>query len=412
MKLYKLLPAALVVAAVSLVGCGGDDEPEIEGNVDVTALTPEEIKEDVAEIAQNLLAKFKPEEQKELIDLVNHIAQLYGDLELDPEQRNANAPLRGLSRGYEIIDIISEIPVGIYTPSNGEWVKTGDSNDVVFRIPNDPVYGRVELIGKYSGTQDGTVNVPGEGDYYVKAPTSVEATLTANGKTWISEKLEAKLNVEGKTMTATHKLTAANITINQTINANNTQATVTTSGTVSGEQLINGTATISGRNLCDVEYIIEAADDETLESLISSVTFNGNVMNKLFCQGNVKAVGEVLNAMDSYFDYGSWGDYNTASEASAACDKAVALINRNLTGTFSFTQGGDAIASLTYIKNGYQSSYTDYIGNLIEYGDFYPTPALKFNDGTTYTDDYFEYGFDAVVNQWEALVRAYENICR
>lgn len=411
MKLYKFIPAMLIMAAVSFTSCS-DTETEPDPNPQDEELTPEEIKEKVSDVALSLLDKFKPQDQKELVEMIDYLSNVYGDYELDDEVIRDYAPMRRLSRSNHPIIVAEHVNTGIYTASNGKWRRTANSSDaVIFRIPNDARYGRVELTVKYSGKMNGTVNIPDEGSYYVESPTNVDATLTTNGKTMLSENLYVKMDVNGQTLNATNTLSGANLKISTTVNATNSQAQVSTTGTVGSEQFVNASGTISGNRLCDINYIAQLADRGNIESLFSSINFNGNILGQLYCKGTVKALGDVANALDSDFEYGGWRDVSEA-EASADCDKAINLLNRNISATWSFTNGGSTIASLTFIKDSDKDGYYDYNGQYIPRGEFYPIAALKFNDGTTYTDEYFEYGFDAVVYQWETLVRAYENLCR
>lgn len=416
MKFCKYLPALLAAAALSLTACGIDDEPDNDNDNNngdalydasdpAKNLTPEEIKERVADIAIDLMDKFRVEDHQELANLTAYLIEEYGDIRYRDEEPTYSPRL---SRSYEIIDLVEDIPTGIYTPVDGYWTLTASSNNTVLRIPQDSKYGRVELTLSRSGRTDADVNIPEEGDFYVVLPTTVEATLTANGKTYISQKLAINLNLDSKTLSATETLSAANLSAYTTVDATNSQANISATANINGELITATNATVVGRNLCDIESIIEAAEDESFDRMFTSISGSGNILNSLYCNFNVKALGEVLNAWDSWFDFGSsdWYEYSSEQAASTACDNAIALINRNLTTTFSLADGGQNVASLIFIKNGERYTWSDGY-----YGEFYPAAALLFNDGTTYTDEYFDYGFDAVIKKWETLIRAYEHLC-
>lgn len=430
MKIFKLFPALFAAAALSFTACGIDDDDDdvIGGGVTPVVnpenLTPEEIKERVADIALDVMDKFQVKDHEELANFASYLVSEYGDVRYEDAEEPTFA---GLSRGYQIIDFTEDIPTGIYTPVNGYWTLTGESENTILRIPQDRRYGRIELTVKRSGKMDAEITIPyedgyydeygnyhevnGEENFYVVAPTTVEATLTANGKTYISHKLDAVLDSKKKTLTATETLTAANISTYATVNATNTQAVASANATIGGAPLASSNATLTGRNLCDMDAILEAAEDETFDRMFTSVTGSGNIMNRLYTTFTVKALGEVANAIDYWAEFGpedwGWCDFSSEQAAAEACDKQIALINRNLSSTLSFTPGGKSIASVTYIKDGYKgTSYEGY-----PYGEFYPVPALKFNDGTTYTEEYFDYGFELVINKWATLVRAYKNLC-
>lgn len=416
MKFLKFIPALLAAAALSLCACGGEDpdEPGTDpGNSGTFGdKTPEEVKEQLAGIASSVLDKFNPEDQEELVNFVDYLSRAYGDVEFE-EEGGYYSPMRRVAKEYdEIIDIVSAFPNGVYTPVGGKWTKTEDSKDVVLRIPNDSRYGRVELTVKQSGKQNVEANVPEEGSYLVTAPTSVEGTLTANGKTMVSEKLTANLNTTAKTLEVSETTTAANVVKTIRINAGNSQATATTSVTVGGSQIVNATGTLNGRNLCDINKIAQAVYDENIESFFSGATISGNVIGQLFINGSVKAIGEVMNAYGKDYSFGNdeWYEYSSLQQAANACSKAVDLINRNVNVGVSFAQNGPTEAALTFIVDEDFYTYTDWNGNVVNTGWYSPMPALKFGDGTTYTDDFFEYGFDAVINQFETLVEAYERL--
>ncbi len=231
----------------------------------------------------------------------------------------------------------------------------------------------------------------------------------------VTEKLSAKLNTATKTLVVSETTTAANVVKTVNINATNTQATANTTVTLGGSQFASAIATLNGHNLCDVEKIAQAVDNENIESFFTNATVSGNVIGQLFVNGNIKAFGDVMRDYYSYFNYRSddyYGDYkyDTAQEASDACDEAVARLNRSVSASVSFSQGGPTIANLTFIKDGEDDSYESDKGGIISCGYYDPVGALKFSDGTTYTDEFFEYGFETVISQFDALISAYERL--
>lgn len=411
MKFFKFMPALFAAMAMSLTACGGDDEPDndlTDGSID-EPMTIEQTKEEISAVAEEFMSKFNPNDQKELVQFIDYLAANYGDRDIESDDEYY-APMRHIGRSAEIIDLVNDVPTGIYTPGNdGDWVKTGNSSDVVFRIPNDARYGNIDLTVKRSGGKNEfDVTVPEEGDFHLVIPAKVTAILTAGSTTMLTEEIEANLNLGNKTLTATEPLTAANLKVAATVNATNSQANVTSTFSVGGERLIQANGTISGSNLCDIEAIANAVEDEAFERLISGAKMTGNIMNRLFLSGNANINSQVIDAYDSYFEFGyDYCDYASAAEASLACDRAVTLLNRNISCNIAFTNGGATQAKLVMIKDG--DFWESYDGQA---GCYYPMASVEFADGTTYTDDYFEYGFENVLSRFDALLNAYKNLCR
>lgn len=416
MRIFKFMPAAFAAMAMLLTACGDDPEPVTADNNGNTgtgsngeSYTTEQTKERIASIAEQFMSKFNPEDQKNLVQFLDYMAETYGDYSIEDDDY-WYAPMRHIGRSTEIIDLINDVPAGIYTPDgDGEWVKTGNSTDVVFRIPNDARYGNIDLtVKREGGKNELNVTTPDEDSYHLVIPSKVTAILTARGTTMLTDILEANLNLANHTLTATENLTAANIKVTANVNANNTQATVTSTFSVGGEQLISATGNVNGRNLCDPDAIAEAVEDEAFERLFNSAKINGNVMNSLFLSGTANITKQVIEAYDGWFSFGySDDDYSSETEASLACDRAITLLNRNIICDLSFTNGGASQAKLVMIKDGWDNSW-----NGQRYGEYWPTPAIEFADGSTYTDELFEYGFDSVFDRFDALINAYKNICR
>lgn len=420
MRIFKFMPAAFAAMAMLLTACGDDPEPVTADNNGNTgtgsngeSYTTEQTKERIASIAEQFMSKFNPEDQKNLVQFLDYMAETYGDYSIEDDDY-WYAPMRHIGRSTEIIDLVNDVPAGIYTPDgDGEWVKTGNSTDVVFRIPNDARYGNIDLtVKREGGKNELNVTTPDEDSYHLVIPSKVTAILTARGTTMLTDVLEANLNLANHTLTATENLTAANIKVTANVNANNTQATVTSTFSVGGEQLISATGNVNGRNLCDPDAIAEAVEYNAFERLFNSAKTNGNVMNSLFLSGTANITKQVIEAYDGWFDFGPDREYSSETEASLACDRAITLLNRNIICDLSFTNGGASQAKLVMIKDG--RSYWNNYWN--ERSGFYRTQlAIEFLDGTTYTtatDDIFEYGFDSVFDRFDALINAYKNICR
>lgn len=318
-------------------------------------------------------------------------------------------PYRNVGRSNSDFDVIAMAAMyaGIYEPGRYEWVRVGDSDDHVFRT-DDINYGHIELKAVVSkDSNSATVKDPYEENdsYNVVVPKSVTVTLTAGGKTMLSQVFTNTFDLSAGTLKATETLSAANIRVETVLNATNSQATSNVSFSVSGEQIISGTAVINGRNLCNPEYIANIVDNEAWASLLSNGTFNANILDRIKVNGNVTFTPQLFEVYDDLsFDYG-WGDM-TREEASKECDNAVKVIANSVNAWLSFGNSSSREAWLVPVKRNYEwnSGWDDQ-----EYGEYDAEWVVKFADGTTYSDDLLETGFDAVLNQWYQLVRSYQN---
>jgi len=410
MKFYRFMPAVATALALSLSACGGDDNGGDDPNPIISDDSIEGTKEFVSATASEFMSKFKAADQEELIKLVNHIEKQYGYLympeELDPD--NVSYPYRNIARSSQIIDLVNNYN-GIYEPGNDKWVKKYDSKDLVFRA-NDDKYGTIELKVTRS-TSKSDVNYQDYDDAYeVIVPNTVTAVLTASGKTMLTEVIETKYNQRGGTLTATETITAANLKCEAYVGASNMQANANTTFTVNGETLVTAKATIHGSNMCDINAINGAVENEDFASILKSGIFHGDIMGKIQVQGDITFSNEVFDAFyaDYYYSdpYGSSSSL-TQEQASSQCDKAVKTLNNNVSAWVMFNGTPDRQASLTFIKDSWIDEWNGYVS-----GEYYPAQALMFHDGTTYTDEFFEYGFEAVVNQWERLLNSYELLWR
>lgn len=400
MKFYRFMPAVAVAVALSMTSCGGEDGDSNEP-VDVQ-FNVEETKEFVSQTASELMSKFKAEEQKELIDLLNHIEQNYGHISFEDE--SDSYPYRAIGRSTEVIDLVNDY-TGIYTPQGNEWVKTGSSADLIFRAP-DARYGTIELkVTRSSNSLNVTVDDYGD-NYTVIVPKSAKAVLTASGRSMLTIDVTADYNATAKTISASETVTGANIKWVSNVTGTNSLANATSSLVVNGETVLTAKGSVNGRNLTDISSIQNALEDEDFSNMFSNGTFEGDVLGKMQLKGNILFSEDLFEAADEWFEYGPYYEYSSAAAASAACDRALSVLNRGISANVMFNGGSDSRASLTFIKDNY--SYTDWQGN--ECGEYYTMPALKFPDGTTYTDEFFSEGFDAIVSQWEKLVNSYARL--
>lgn len=354
------------------------------------------------------MLKFNAEEQREVIELLNYIDRTYGYLILpgQNEEEEGYYPYNKIGRSNEVIDIATGYSeyTGIYEPSATEWVKVADSNDLIFRV-NDVVYNRIEMTVTRSGSNTANVYDPESGDSFeVIVPRTVSATLTAGGKTMFSQNLSTTFSQSAATLTATETTKAANIEIVSTVNGNNSSASTTMALKVNGEQIISANGTLNGRNLCDPDVITNAVWNETFEQLISGCNVSGNVLNRMNVNGSINFSRNFFQYVDSYYDYGEYYDM-TRAEAAAACNNAVTALNNAFNFWLGFNNTAEKQATVEFV-----SYCDDYGWDGHEAGYYTPVATIKFADGTTYTDELLNTGFDSVVNQWENLINSYLNL--
>ena len=442
MKFRLKHPAILVAVALScctFASCSDDDsdtpdKPEdLEGTMET--LTPAAGKTFLKDVATEALEKFRAGDQRDFIVLASYYDNTYSgydmpkefDVEAEEDENALRSLFRGLRKSVENGDasgVTEEIIkytynlnfkrfTGIYEPGRNRWVRTDDSNDIIFRFTGET--GQTcELRARASdSTSDYTYSYTDEeyigwGEYedveYVyncAVPKKVVITLTSGDKEIVNAEVNSDINVNGHKMSLTASVKVMNILAATTISGTDSQITATTSLKVSDEALISSSATINGNNLCNLDNYLKEPE---LTSLFRNGTATVSILNKVRVDGQITYNGII----EDILDYPHWdsSDYFSMADAEAAARKDIATLNENIKAQLRYNNKETVQANLSWgITFDSRGSYSSYW----EYGT---EPLLKFvQDDTEYSfSEYFERGFSSIEDLWSDLQSSYKRV--
>ncbi len=450
MKLANFKWFALSV--IVLAGCGDSksdneldnpDGPQGSGTTEV--MTPEKSKTFLQNTATDFLNKFNPEDQKAAIELAAYYAEEYGDLDAPEEfiikadgknrmpatylkalAAAAKGDMDGLTRAATAYSYTIKFGqfTGVYEPNTkkGEWVKTGESKDVVFKFTNKGGQPVELTVSQDGGTYDVDFTINDwdwdydeatgswedfevEHNYYLSVPKKVNVSLKENGKELANSSVVSSIDVKGHTLSAEVVANLMNLKAEANVAGNDSKVEANTSFYVSGEIVATAYATVTGNHLCDkTKYqSFEDMDDDEVEEELSKMLKNGDcgvdVLGKVQVYGQVTYYKELPSDLDGWFD--SY-DYESKETAHNECQRACNRLNDKIK------------TQLRYDKTATDQATLQFIPGLDEWGsyswEYYVTCNLLFPDKTTYSiDSYFE-NFTNVTNKWDTLLDAYEKI--
>lgn len=306
--------ALLVCCAVAC-----DDENKSGGGN--SPLTPDEHKAKLENIGKDFVGKIKAADHekvvKSLYNLVNILeenswsgspgpaekAQLLAEA---IENNDANTVMtlatKAFTNTYTVEDLWEE---GIYTynPDKREWNKQEATDKIELRYTVDNVESVLAMT--YSGMKEYT-KVSGTS---VKIPAKSETILTIDKQKVLSFITDIDLSNDMYSANIKSVLTLNNDYIWE-LNAfaKPENATVTYKMSVKGEQLINGTAELTGTKLTDPDYI-ENNGEDILNTGKIDITLMGI---RLAGNGDLKAI---IDGVDKIDDMDPWsGNYSEAAD--------------------------------------------------------------------------------------------------
>lgn len=404
-------------------------------------LSPGESKRYFESVATDFMNKFNPDDQRDLIDLIRYFSDNYGDL-WEPEEWNLDdycePEMRSRAKGYftpkRMLEAVGRalrtrnFPMltraandvydfkrfsGIYEPGNTRWVKTGDSNDIVFRFKNrSGEQCEVKATGsgsEWKATSDGKE---------VRVPENVRVTFNEGSRQHVSANVVSSFNKNAHTVKSTVNVTVANVKVVAETDGNDSRIKGNVRCEVSGETLVTADAQINGRNLCNIDYLrdlferMDSYDDEVCDAaydefckLVSTGTGNVDVMNRLQVKANVSKVYNVIEAGGGYYDS---DDYDNKATAKNLCQKDCDVLNANIVNGIYYS-GSAKQAQLWFQPCFYEEEY------YAQYWEWYPSAALRFaSDGSLYSfEDYFgNSNFLSVENAFTSLIDSYKRFWR
>ncbi|MDE6512930.1 MAG: hypothetical protein K2L05_01950 [Muribaculaceae bacterium] len=357
--------------------------------------TLDEQKDFIGRIAEELSALLDVETVHTSIDFLDYLAKAYGDID-DDDYYYGNR-IKQAGRSYELYQF-ADIQ-GIYEWNGEEFIKTGNSNKCIFRIPNDKKYGRIELeVEASNDSQDWTVENYDGDRVDVRVPYSINGKITANGKVMMSQTL-SNSGRSGSNVTANSKTVLGGLVVEASGNASSSNGSSKSTVYINGQQIASGNVSLTGKNLTN--SVIWAEEDyEYISDMVSNATIKSDVLGKIQMNYTVK-MSRALEECDDVFNYGySWSEYSSKSEALKACKSACDIYNKAYAGYLTFNNTSKKQAYITFIPEN-DEYYSEWENAYC--GEYYVEQAIKFADGTTYSDEMFDGVFDRVIDTWEYL---------
>lgn len=419
---------------------GGGDEPGDNGGVGtMEQMTPEESKKYLQNVALEFMGYFDAKDQSDVIELAGYFIDKYGDLEAPEEfldedywysPNSIMKGIRSLSRSLDapamkkyfdeyIYNINFERLKGIYEPGRYEWLRTGDSNDIIIRF-SGPNGSTCEAIISASGGES-SVDITYTDEFYdywsgdtyvddyiynIRVPKNVTLTLTENSKQHANAKVVTTIDYKGHTYTTDCNATVANISADVTSNGNDSKLYQKSTVAVGGHTIFNSEAEVKGHNLCNVDKILDACEHEEdfwddITGWLTIGTGKTDVLGKVQAYANITFTDDMANMGGTY-----WCSYDYSSQIRAKTDAQTTanVLKDNVDVKLRYNGTATDQASIKYEVGFYESEYNDF-------WEYYLNPVLLFPDGTTYEfEEYFERGFRSVQSQWNSLLNSYERL--
>lgn len=441
----------LGMSLILLSSCGDKDDNKVDnpegpqGSGTMQEMTPEESKVFIQNTATEFLNLFNPQDQRQVIELATYFSSEFEDYDAPEEFESDNdgksrtpAPyikaigqaakgdLDALTRAAYTYSYSIKFDklAGVYEPNAREerWVKTGNSEDIVFKFINKngkPVEMKVRQSG---GTSDFHFSeiyreeelINGHWDeyeveykYFLSLPKNVTATLTENGKELANSTVTSSIDIDGHKISASTNATLMNLKAIAKVDGNDSKVASTAEFYVSGNKVANSYATVTGNNLCNnkkYQSFEDMDNDEIyaeLTKMFKAGDCGGNVLDKVQVYGQFEYYEELPDDLDNYWDYEA---YDSKEDAQAACQKVCDRLNKNIRAQLRFNNTATNQATIQFVPFLDQWGYSD------NYWEYYISANLLFPDKTSYNIySYFD-RFTNVTNKWESLLSAYNKI--
>ena len=448
MKLTKLTWAALGVAV--LASCS-DKKTEVDnpdgpqGNGTMEAMSPEQSKEFLQNATIDFLDKFKPEEQKDIIELAAYFDAEYADYELpdnfyfddvEPSYsprtylrqlaKAAKGDIDALTRAANSYDFRVNFDrfTGVYEPNprKEEWFRTGDSSDIVFKF-RDKGGMPVELkITQSGGTSEidftltdwdyeyvnGTYEeIEEKYNYYLSIPKNLTATLTQNGKVLANTTVVSSIDVKGHTLSADVDATMMNLKATAKVAGNDSKVESRSELYVNNQKIATAYATVEGSGLCDIDRYkeLENIEDDMLNDQLGEMFKSGDCGMDML--GKVQVYGQATYytrlPLDLDGSYDGWDFDKDREKARKACQAACDRLNRNVKAQLRYNYTTTNQATILF-QPGFRD--WDYMW------EYYTQSVLLFPDDTKYSVDEYFNNFTMVSNKFDTLFDAYMKIWR
>jgi hypothetical protein len=403
----------IVVAAAGLMSCNG-----VNGGGSQISMTPDENKARLEEVGQEVIAKFKPEVQENLIRAVNDF-QIYaneGNLEVYDKYGASEfaaqfasvvkstvegANLGGImalaapnSHLYEAARIY-----GIYTYNGSSWSRTESTDKIEFRFTTEE--GKSVVVTAQASEGGTELTIEGE---TIVIPQQVTAAVTIEGRTEFSANVRTSCNF-GSTVTVDIAIDANGYVVKENVTVNPNSGSCSASFGIDGETIVAMNGTFTGNNLTNPDHIYD-----------NSMTIGGSanaqvtIMNEVQVKGSCSDISAMVHELYNL----EWDSSNIESARQEA-----AIYNKYITAGLTYDNATNFVATLEIAPYEYESSYTTDVWNpdtqqyeqkVITNYYYYTEPLIVFtSDGSRFSlEDYFtEENFGGLIESFENLYKIY-----
>lgn len=423
-----------ILLACCVMACGDDKNNDGDGDYSNSPLSPDEHKAKLETIGKDFVAKIKAEDHKQVTESLYCLGDLMGDdsfnnclpeyMQSEDDNWNEEYPMNpmALARVIKNNDINTLMALatssyddeykvsdfnGVYTYTNGIWAKTSAATGKWELQYTDAEHGNAASIltmtysdlKTYTKVNNTSVEVPGK----------MTLTLIVAGKKVLELNNDITLTADMYNATINCSLTLAdNYIWNLTASAAPDKVSSTFKMTVKGEELINGSAEVTGTKLTDPDNIEDNGAD-----VLNNGKCEMNIMNiRLAGNGDIKAI---INGEDKIGNMDPWdSDYTEAADKKNA-EALMVLYNDYMKIEGFYTKEKEKFAD---IKMGlYSDTFEIYAGYdeinnepiHKEVTDWDIQPILVFGDKSEMEFDTFftETRFSSLINSVETLINKY-----
>lgn len=403
----------IVVAAAGLMSCDG-----VNGGGSQISMTPEENKARLEEVGQKVIAKFKPEVQKNLIKAVNDF-QIYandGNLEVYDKYGASEfasqlasvvkstvegANLGGImalaapdSHLYEAARIY-----GIYTYNGSSWSRAESTDKIEFRFTTEE--GKSVVVTAQASEGGTELTIEGE---TIVIPQQVTAAVTIEGRTEFSANVRTSCNF-GSTVTVDIAINANGYVVKENVTVNPNSGSCSASFGIDGETIVAMNGTFTGNNLTNPDHIYD-----NYATIVGNATAVVSILNEAQLKGSCSDISAMVHELYNL----EWDSSNIESARQEA-----AIYNKYITAGLTYDNATNFVATLEIAPYEYESSYTTDVWNpdtqqyeqkVITNYYYYTEPLIVFtSDGSRFSlEDYFtEENFGGLIESFENLYKIY-----
>lgn len=438
MKLQRISLISVGIAVLIMAGCNDPDpKPDPNPNPDekeMGEMTPSESKQYLTETSIEFMDYYKPADQKEIIDLAAYYLDTYGDYDLPDEfyfededpygapaqfmkeiGKAANGDVSALTRTsyYYSYTFNFDRMAGIYEPKRSyeQWVKTGDSKDIVFKFTDNN--GKAcEIKVTKSGSESKIEYESVYEDYYwndkyidtysISIPQNIKATLKQGGKVLVAADVISSIDIKNHKFSVNSEATMCNMKAEMIAEGNDKRLKSETKYSIDGKEIATSSAVINGNDLCNIDKMEEMIDDDydydPLVRFLSTGEGSINVLGKVQLYASL----DYNSRLGEDFD-GWWCscDDSSKSEARKKCQAACDNINECIKAYLCYDNTKTKQASIQAVP---------FYGEEYNHWYYEVWNQLLFPDGTTYDVDEYFGKFIKVSDKFETLLDAYERV--